>query len=403
MFNENEFGLLCDTFKKSRVGITAASLRDLALELMDESVRPFFSDPAYRALTLGEAFGPLQSQVLYRFRDPLQLSYLVFLLTDFTDEVVIVGPYLEGRPDKNRLLELSEKSGFNPRVQRAVEDYLNLVPDASENRALLVLLESFCERMWGRHYDIVDIHRELMPYERSIQLTVENDAYLDMHTMEQRYALENDIMDAIAHGAEQRVVGFFQDFTGELFESRLSDPLRNSKNYCIIMNTLFRKAAEQGGVHPIYLDQLSSQFAARIEQLPSLEKLKALMLDMCVGYCKLVRKHAARQYSPLVQKAVVMIEGDPSAELTLHYLAGKLNVSNAYLSAAFKKETGLTVTAYIRKTRMALARRLLRHTNLQVQTVALHCGIVDVQYFSKLFKEDTGKTPTQFRLEGEKA
>lgn len=403
MFNENEFGLLCDTFKKSRVGIAAVSLNHLVWELMDVSMRPLFDDPAYKRMTLGEIFGQIQPQILYRFRDPLQLSYLVFLLSEFSDQVVIVGPYLEKRLDRNRLLELSERNGFDPRVQRAMEDYLNLVPDASENRALWVMLESFCERMWNRHYDIVDIHRELIPYERASFLTTENDAYLDMHAMEQRYAMENDFMDAIAHGAEQRVVGFFQNFNGELFENRLSDPLRNSKNYCIIMNTLFRKAAEQGGVHPIYLDQLSSQFAARIEQLPSLEKLKLLMLDMCVGYCKLVRKAAARQYSPLVQKAVVIIEGDPSAELTLHYLAQKLNVSNAYLSAAFKKETGVTVTAYIRKTRIALARRLLLRTNLQVQTVAQHCGIVDVQYFSKLFKEDTGKTPTQFRLEGEKA
>ena len=38
LFNENEFGLLCDTFKKSRVGIAAVSLNHLVWELMDVSM-----------------------------------------------------------------------------------------------------------------------------------------------------------------------------------------------------------------------------------------------------------------------------------------------------------------------------------------------------------------------------
>jgi len=34
-----------------------------------------------------------------------------------------------------------------------------------------------------------------------------------------------------------------------------------------------------------------------------------------------------------------------------------------------------------------------------IQTVAQHCGIMDVHYFSKLFKKHTGKTPSQYRDE----
>ena len=63
------------------------------------------------------------------------------------------------------------------------------------------------------------------------------------------------------------------------------------------------------------------------------------------------------------------------------------NVSNVYLSSMFKKETGKTITEYIREKRLSYAVYLLRSTNLQIQTIALRCGIVDVQYFSKLFKK----------------
>ena len=45
---------------------------------------------------------------------------------------------------------------------------------------------------------------------------------------------------------------------------------------------------------------------------------------------------------------------------------------------------------------------LLDTTHLQVQTVAAHCGIMDLQYFLKLFKKRVGKTPREYREEHKK-
>jgi hypothetical protein len=56
------------------------------------------------------------------------------------------------------------------------------------------------------------------------------------------------------------------------------------------MNTLLRKAAEQGGVHPIHLDELSRQFALKIEAFSMLAEGQKLMDEMFVAYCQLVKK-----------------------------------------------------------------------------------------------------------------
>ena len=102
-------------------------------------------------------------------------------------------------------------------------------------------------------------------------------------------------------------------------------------------------------------------------------------------------------YSPTVQKAIVFIESDLSADLTLSSIAEAQNVSSGYLSAIFRRETGKTITEYIREKRVNHAIYLLETTHLQVQTIATHCGIVDLQYFSKIFKKHTGKTPKEYR------
>ena len=86
-----------------------------------------------------------------------------------------------------------------------------------------------------------------------------------------------------------------------------------------------------------------------------------------------------------------------SNELTLQQLAEEVHLEPHYLCTLFKKETGITVTAYIIRQRINYAKHLLENTRLQIQTVALHCGLGDVHYFSKLFKKETGLTPREFR------
>ena len=163
------------------------------------------------------------------------------------------------------------------------------------------------------------------------------------------------------------------------------------------MNTLLRKAAESGGVHPVHLDRVSSEFAAKIERLFSVSDVRALMSDMFKTYCRLVRSMSLKSLSPLVQNAILIIEADLSADISPSRLAESLGVSLGYLSTVFKRQTGKTVSQYILDKRMDYAKYILSTTNMQIQNVALHCGIMDVQYFSKLFKKHTGKTPTEYR------
>ena len=122
-----------------------------------------------------------------------------------------------------------------------------------------------------------------------------------------------------------------------------------------------------------------------------------IMSEMVSAYCRLVYKHSVKGYSPTVKETVLIIETDISAELSLSTLAKRQGISAGHLATVFKKETGKTVLEYIIEKRIEHARYRLSTTNLQIQTVALHCGIVDVQHFSKLFKKKTGKTPTEYR------
>ena len=215
--------------------------------------------------------------------------------------------------------------------------------------------------------------------------------------MEKRYAFENQFMESVSKGQAYKAEMFLNAFSPNAFEQRLPDTLRNSKNYMIIMNTLLRKAAEKGGVHPVYLDKMSSGFAREIESFNTVKIVPEFMKKMFESYCRLVRKHSTAGYSKTVKNVILTIDSDISADLSLKKLAEMNGVSASYLSTCFKKDTGRNFADYVNTKRISEAKHLLKTTRLQIQIVAQYCGYPDMQYFSKVFKKYTGYTPREYR------
>ena len=153
----------------------------------------------------------------------------------------------------------------------------------------------------------------------------------------------------------------------------------------------------EGPTHTNFIFDLVIPFDYKLSAEELKEKISELMKEMFSSYCRLVNKHSTSKYSPIVKKTIMLIDTDISAELSLATLARAQGISGGYLATVFKKETGKTVSEYIREKRIEHAKYLLGTTNLQIQTVALYCGIMDVQYFSKVFKKRTGKTPKEYR------
>ncbi|MBO5248291.1 MAG: helix-turn-helix domain-containing protein [Clostridia bacterium] len=400
---ERELRLLCDTFRKCHVPATVLSLADtvgVAASSHFQFLSPDFLDGDR---TVRQCLGDLAPKTVYKVCDGLDRCYIYLLLPDGKDStLLLLGPYLSVEPTPARILELTENLGIPPKSQRYFNEYYTAIPVISAGSRLFVLLDTFCESLWNSpSFAIVDVDREYRVPVSPINETARNDNFdeilVNMKTMEARYEFENELMRAVSLGQLHKENQLLADFPEQAFEKRAADPLRNAKNYCVIMNTLLRKAAEDGGVHPVYLNNISSEFALKIEQMASLSGHIALMREIFRSYCRLVRKHSMKSYSLLVQKTVLLIDSDLSANLTLHTLAKHQNVSEGYLATVFKRDTGKTVSQYIREKRVKHASYLLATTHLQVQTVALHCGIVDVQYFSKIFKKETGKTPKEYR------
>ena len=99
----------------------------------------------------------------------------------------------------------------------------------------------------------------------------------------------------------------------------------------------------------------------------------------------------------IAKKVIQIIEMEYMNDLSLSYIAEKVNFTPSYLSYIFKKETGSNVIKYITDYRMEKAKKLLEEGKLKIIQIGKICGYENQPYFNRLFKNYYGVTPRQFK------
>ena len=327
-----------------------------------------------------------------------ELRFALFLAPDEKDTLYCIGPWADG-PRSSQSLAWCEKY-LDEKAQKVVEEYYNRVRQVEDNTIKTALFAVVSLAFPEGELKTAE-WREFMPlrFRPSLESFRETSftEQLPAELIAERYAAENKMLEAVAKGDVQAALAAYENFHQFQLAPRLRSPLREFKNYTIILNSLFRKAIEQASVHPYYLDHISARFALELETLGSVEEGRRLRVRMVKEYCRYVQQYSLRQYSPLIQKVINEINLHLDAPLSLKTLAAQCYISPSYLSNVFKQETGQTLTDYISRRRMERAARLLLTTNARVAVVAEEVGILDVNYFTKMFKNATGQTPTAYR------
>lgn len=402
---QKELDFMVSVLRRMRLAVHLLHPQD-TLTVLDSGLRGILGaeldyDTAYRVAQQWS-----QERTIYKVLDQFMCNFVYFHLPGMPEPTaVVIGPYLTIDPTRAQLLEQSERLGIQSQQLSQLSEFYASLPIFHDPAPIMAVVSCFGETIWGGEgsFDMVDVNYEQissLPSARPADAPIEQENILElMKQLEERYAYENELMEIVSKGLTNRAEVMMSGVSQLNYQNRLADPLRNMKNYCIICNTLLRKAAQNGGVHPLYLDRMSSRYARQIETAANLEKANSLIGDMIRGYCRLVRTHAGNQYSAVVQKTLTYIDANLSSDLSLNTLAQLMKISPGYLSSLFHRETGHTLAEYITGLRLKAALQMLKTTRLQVQTVAHLSGFSDPNYFSKQFKRIYGVTPLQYRRE----
>lgn len=326
-----------------------------------------------------------------------ELHFALFRIPDEKNTVFLIGPWTVGprTPSARKWV----RRYLGEAGEAAVQEYYNGVKilEASDfYGALRVVVDT----MFGCTVPVQEL-KEFLPFQFHPDTRYfhepEFQKEIPVTMLEQRYESENRILDAVARGDEEAAIEAMHQHSRFTYGGRFEGTLYQQKNKMIVLNTLLRKAIEPSKVHPYYIDAISSKYSRIIEEAN--EVPNEMMWQMTRDYCAYVRRYSLKEYSPAVQKVMNYVNLNVAEPLTLKSLAAMCFISTSYLSALFKQETGSTLIDYINTQRVNRAAQLLVQNNHTIAAVAEEVGILDVNYFTKIFKKTLGVTPTRYRRE----
>lgn len=178
-----------------------------------------------------------------------------------------------------------------------------------------------------------------------------------------------------------------------------TDTLREKKDSIIMFMGLYAREAIELGMAEQDADQLCQQYIGEIEAADEMT-FEATVHKAQWGFRDRVLTSRANRYSLHVSQALTFIDQHLFTRLTVKMLAEYAGISERHLGQLFRKEVGMTLTAYITDAKMTAAKRLLRSDRYTVAEISDMLGYANVSYFCSLFKKTTKTSPKQYEQGG---
>lgn len=215
------------------------------------------------------------------------------------------------------------------------------------------------------------------------------------------YQPELEFYTAIKSGDIKRVKEFCkQPFTGNKdgWGVLSQDSLQNFKYHFVITIALISRYCIDGGLEHAAAYDLSDYYIQKCDLCSLPGEINELHKEACLEYTKKMkelRKH--KICSRPVVLSIDYISDHLHQKITAADLAAKVGVSTAHLSREFKKETGMTVSAYIQDMKLNTAKNMLVYSEFSPAEIATIFAFSDQSYFTEVFRKKYGMPPGKYK------
>ncbi len=240
-------------------------------------------------------------------------------------------------------------------------------------------------------------------YQRLYSMYRDNVAYIQkLFTLDDTAESPKPPMPASASWAKS-----FCDNTPELVENAITQYIRRTaENGAMTQKTLlalqqtfldaFYESLHKRGIRIREVFEKEEIFEAYTLSTRSTEHFLRFV-RLILSFNENLTSQPETESGSIIEAATEYISAHLSEEITRETIAKETHVSESYLSHLFPKETGMSLTDYITKERMTLAKSLLGTSTLPVQMVAIKAGYNNISYFIRTFKKTFGITPNDYR------
>lgn len=216
--------------------------------------------------------------------------------------------------------------------------------------------------------------------------------------IEKNYLLERDYMDAIKEGNLKEALRVKNKLESRVSKLRPRNLSLDERRCAYAVNrALSRTAAYEAGIPAPIIHRITTRESIIIATAGNSEKMEEACVQMLTDFCNIIKDIKSNQYSALVQSIIFTINQHYIEDISIADIAREHDISESYMIALFKKETGTTPALFLRDVRLKEASKLLMATDEKIQVISGKVGIADSNYFVKIFKAKYDMTPSEYR------
>ncbi|MDU2198083.1 MAG: AraC family transcriptional regulator [Peptostreptococcaceae bacterium] len=334
------------------------------------------------------------NKVSYFVEGPFSTYFIIICLNENFNKNLVIGPFINKILSKDEILEVTSLLDFDSYLIEDINKYYNTIPIV-ENLKLISLINLFLEKYFNTNgpFPFILIQKnDLSENTFDFNINLDNGSF---NSIENQYKIENEFLNYVSEGNFSSACIAFKNLILDAEANyKLDSYFYNSSGF-FMLNAMLKKSVESSGVHPIYLDSVFRRYNLIISSNKNLNKNMAL--KMIKDYCNLVTKYSSNYINPLLRKIIAYINYNYSNELTVSGISDHFGITSNYLYCLFKKEMGVSAIEFINKTRINEASKLMRETDMQIQSIAENVGLNDTSYFARLFKRYMGITPSRYK------
>jgi AraC-like DNA-binding protein len=239
-----------------------------------------------------------------------------------------------------------------------------------------------------------DVIRTRLPKENEFSHRFVQYDYVD-----ENYKRENEVLHYIETGNVEALAALSNLSYGKVNIPRRTkyDPLRDTKNLTIVLNSISARAAIKGGLSLHLAHSISTKYAIAIESQISSEGCYSLASNLLREYAECVRNYSLDKYPQLIKDALIIIRKNIASHIGLNDIAAKLHVSREHLCREFKREMGQNLTDYINELKINESLDLVKSKKYSVSDIAFIFGYSSSTYYSIVFKKIMGVPPSRYQ------
>lgn len=212
------------------------------------------------------------------------------------------------------------------------------------------------------------------------------------------YERELEFYQSVQTGNLKQVKSLMKPLAGDGFGLLSKDPIRNLKYHLIISIAMITRFCIDGGMEKETAYDISDIFVNRTDLCITEAEIQELHFKMIVYFTKKMKEMKQKH---LFSKAVIMgldyVYDHLQEKITLTDIAAYLSLTPQYFSKLFRKETGITLSEYILQKRIEAAKNMLRYSKYSASEISNYLCFSSQSHFVHCFHKQVGMTPKVYQ------